>query len=246
MRSATRSLIALTGLLSLVAAAPAHAEFLSFDTSQSPFTPGYDNQGYHRSTGNRVANNDNYLVGWVQTSIVYRNFFTFDLSDLDPALNVVSARLEVRRAGSYPFGIPNTQTYQLFDVSTDAQTLNLTLLNDSAIFEDLGTGASYGTFDVPSGPSADTLTFNLNAAALTDIQAAAGGFFSIGGNIDLTGKDLTQDQALFVGSGSGTATNGIQRLVLEVTPIPEPGSLALLGLGALGVLLAARRKPADA
>jgi hypothetical protein len=67
--------------------------------------------------------------------------------------------------------------------------------------------------------------------ALADLQAAAGQrFFSIGGSLDLAGK--TGTQLLFSGSETGDA----QRLVLEVAAVPEPSSLAMLGLGAAGLL----------
>lgn len=40
------------------------------------------------------------------------------------------------------------ETYALFDVSTDAATLNQNEGLNAAIFADLGSGTSYGAFDV--------------------------------------------------------------------------------------------------
>lgn len=96
-------------------------------------------------------------------------------------------------------------------MSTEAQRLNRNNEVNAAVFEDLGTGTSYGTFEVSgSGEPSDILSLPLNEAALADINAAAGGFFSIGGR--LLGAEV--QQFLFGDSGEG----GVQRLVVETVP----------------------------
>src|SRR5262249_3118261 len=138
------------------------------------------------------------------------------------------------------------QTLQLWDVSTDAQTLNTTASSDPTvylpIYEDLGSGKSYGTFTVAvdaNSTAEDVLSFALNADALNDIRGAAGQrFFSIGGSIDLTGK--LGNPALFSGSGA----EGIQRLVIETRAVPEPASFAMVGVGLIGVWAYRRRSRA--
>jgi hypothetical protein len=220
--------------LALLAASPARAETITFDTSQSPFTPGQDNQGYYQLTEARVINS-NYFVGQVRGGLgtaYWRNFFTFDLTALAPNMRVVSASLQLWTYES--LGLYNA-TYRLWDVSTDAATLNRTTAISPAIFDDLGSGTNYGQFALSRPDLDNPLSLSLNAAALADIQAAAGGFFSIGGSLSAAaGWDIF---TLFNGSGA----DGVQRLILDVEPIPEPSSLALCGL-AIPLCLVLRRR----
>jgi len=154
-----------------------------------------------------------------------RNFFTFDLSSLSDA--VVSATLRLTRFDYYSSA--DSEIYGLFDVSTDTAILNDTNGVNAAIYADLGTGVSYGEFEVfsTSDPN-DVLTFVLNAAAIDAINAASGGWFSIGGVLLSPGSPSQDVEGLFAGSHKD---DGVQELVLEV--IPEPATITLLAIGAL-------------
>ena len=200
--------LALAGVIlsTLVTTQTVRADTLEFHTSESQFLPGTDNQGWWSDTTDSRDANDNYFVGRLGTRRV-RNFFTFDLSSLSG--RVISATLEVRRYGGRGQA---TETLGLFGVSTDPATLNHNVGRDSAIFDDLGSGTSYGTFTVStSGSSSGTVSYPLNSDGVAAVEAAAGGFFSIGGallSISGVGSQYLH------GSSSGT---GIQRLVVEVS-----------------------------
>jgi hypothetical protein len=94
------------------------------------------------------------------------------------------------------FGQP---IYTLYDVSTPAAALNLSGGPDAAIFNDLGSGITFGSFPVAPGNAADVFSFPLNAAGVSGYNAALGGFFSIGGVVDPPGSII----GVFAGS-SGT------------------------------------------
>ena len=102
---------------------------------------------------------------------------------------------------------------------------------NSAVFDDLGSGQTYGSFQVLAGAQIeDVLSFTLNGAALAAIQASQGGFFSIGGAV----QNLTPDtDTLLFAFGGG---EGIQRLIIEIAePVPE---IMNSGFALLAALLA--------
>ena len=222
----------------LLFTATASADPIVFNTSDSRFDPGIDNQGWWSATRSNLDFNDSYFVGLAcdtpacTTVHDNRNFFTFDLSSLTGA--VVSATLELRRS----FNQSSSPTLGLFDVSTDPATLNNNTGTSAGIFDDLGSGKSYGAFRVPDGAADDVLRFPLNAAAIADIQARAGGFFSIGGAI-LGGGFL-------FGGGGGSEGSGIQRLVVVAetveAPIPEPATVTYVLVGAAALLRRGRMR----
>jgi hypothetical protein len=222
-------------------ASSAQAALITFDTSQSPFTPGVKNQGWWSDTRENVDTNTNYFIGLetFPSRGLSRSFFTFDFSSLDLSGGVVtSATLELTQFG-WVTGSP-TETIEFFDVSTDAAILNHNVGSSAEIFEDLGTGTSYGSFVVPRYQSSNilTLTFSLNAAALADMTSAAGSYYSIGGTL-LTIDELRE--GLFGGSG---ASPSIQRLTLDIQPVAvsEPGALSLLAAGGMFALIFVRRR----
>ena len=182
-------------------------------TGVNQFTPGIFNQGWWSADFGNGDTNDNYFVG-DNGGPLLNNFFSFDTRALD-GLSVIDAQLSLDAFDIESPGAGND--YLLFDVSTSAAVLNDNDGVSAAIFADLGSGTSYGSFFVAEALEFTTIGLSLNAAAIADLQAAAdaGEFFSIGGTLDL---------------GSNA--------------VPEPTSLAIFGLGALGLAIArrARRK----
>ena len=187
-----RSVLSAAALLILLVAVPAHASALfsgsgsttqiltingiDFGTNLSEFNAGVRNQGWWSATLANSTDNDNYFVGTLGTDIL-NNFFTFDLSGF--AGGATSATLTIVTASTVAIGLP--VVYTLWDVGTDAATLNANDGVNAAIFADLGSGVKYASIGVP--PYDSPMVIALNAAALANINSAAGGFFSIGGTL---------------------------------------------------------------
>jgi hypothetical protein len=190
-------------------AAPA-AITQTFTTSQSEFTPGVRNQGWWSATFANGDDNDNYFAGVVTlagpTPVVLRNFFSFDLSSACRAATVTLQLTRFTQTGPLP--------YSLFDVSTPAPVLNANDVVSAAIFADLGTGTSFGSFEVATGSPGDLLDFPLNGAGVTAFNATRGDFFSLGGSTGAAEGSLGD---AFIYGNSERA--GTQQLI--VTCLPE-------------------------
>lgn len=209
----------LAGLAVLVLGhySPAIGSTISLSTADNEINSESPNQGWWNATLSNYIGNSNYIVGnGIGGPQEFRDFFTFDLSALT-GQTVTSATLEVQRYNG------GDATLGLFDVSTNAIILNTLGAANAAVFADLGTGNSYGTFVVGTGDPADILGFSLNAAAITDINAAIGGFFSIGGAMQ-----AGPGNELFATSNGGTP----EFLVVTTTTItPEPNAKLLFACG---------------
>ncbi len=228
----------ITGLVvisGIALAQPVAAASFTFNTSDSQFTPGFDNQGWWSATALNTNTNTSYFTGERDDGAILRSFFTFDLSSLNLAgQTITAATLEVARY-AYDSNDAN-ETVAFFDVSTDAATLNNNTGSNAAIFNDLGSGKNYGTFVVNSYTSSMvlTLSFALNANALADISAAEGQFFSIGGALTSITPAGGENESIF----SGSSSTGIQRLTIQtVATAPEPASILLFAPGLAGFVL---------
>ncbi len=238
-----RLCLALLSLTCLLTTARANASLLSFTTNQSQYTPGVNNQGYWANRDlpccTVMDTNDNYFTGEADFGLTtgfaeLRSFFTFDLRSM--AAPVTGASLTVY---SGVFGTDSfTEVLELFDVSTEAAILNFNDRVNDAIFEDLGSGNSYGRFRLfRATDSMVDITLELNDAALADINAAAGGFFSIGGKI----RTISQTGSEYVFGQTGGPNRRPAELTLSVAAVPGPGVMSLTALALL--LIWARCRP---
>ena len=194
---------------------------------RSTFLPSTEIEpGYHSS------NNLNYLAGSSTSSGYYnvsRNFFVFDLSGLSTSEIITSASLRLKNSQGTPSG-----NYTVYDVSTSIPDLTADG-SSGATFDDLGTGTSYGIRAMSSADDGTFVTINLNAAGLSALNVARGGFFATGGTFAVDGfafnnsDNILSDTSLVYEVSSGPA-------------VPEPTTMVMFGIGALGMGLVARRR----
>ncbi|MEH2068103.1 MAG: hypothetical protein V7K47_08040 [Nostoc sp.] len=177
--------------------------------------------------------NTNYITGNIRATDL-RDYFTFNL---DNVAQVSSATLQIQRFVGSESGV---KTLGFFDVSTPNDVLSQKENSpNDAIYNDLGSGKNYGTFNVSSsGDSNEILNFTLNSDAIADINARSGKFFSIGGAL-LSNIELSDDY-LFSESGDGT----FAKLVLNVdsATVPEPDVLSGVAIAGVAGLWLRKRK----
>ncbi|MEH2499552.1 hypothetical protein V1294_006031 [Bradyrhizobium sp. AZCC 1678] len=203
---------------------------------------GKSGQGWWSKDTSNIATNTNYTTGTSfevspGVNFSYRSFFTFDFGN--PAVQgytITGATLQLQ--AFIGTGLNDGGQISLFDVSTSPILLNNTVeLATQSIWDDLGNGTLYGTSQVGGAINpTDILSFQLNGAALADLNNAIGhGLFSISAT-----KVLNE-------TFSGSSANGNQRLLLELSPaVPESSTWAMMILGFAGVgYLAYRRSRKD-
>jgi hypothetical protein len=224
------SFFALCGLVLLaVANQTSHAGTITLNATDSGW---FSHQGFHNTIGNYIVGNE--------FANVYHNYFVFDLSGVTET--IIGAQLRLFNP-SVGYNSPDaTETFGVFDVSTPIGTLTANSGDSAAnivIYNDLGSGIGFGSQTVSAADANAVVSVMLNAAAIASTNAASSQW-AIGGAITTLQSPPAFREYAFGGTLSGT-----RQLVLEtqdVEEVPEPTSLTLLSLGALGLAGAACRR----
>ena len=211
--SADPFILSFTGLAPEAVTLVLNGGAFTYSISDSQFDAGVNNAGWWSPTHENFDENDNYFVGSIDLGAGlddHHNFFTFDLAALDAT--VTDAELRIARGGvndtSGGFG---SVEYTLWDVTTDETTLNENNGTSQAIFDDLGSGISYGSILVSDDGSPDPLVIALNQNALDLINRRAGEFFSIGGALPAPEVPEPASMALLLLGGGAAAFRARRR-----------------------------------
>jgi hypothetical protein len=192
------------------------------------------------------VNNNNYIAGRINyfddagTDLGlqdFRNFFIFDLTSVTNP--VTSAKLHLYNNGfvpsfpGYGFESPNPfETYKIFDVNTPLASL-VAGTGGTTAYADIGTGTSYGTYNISNADRGQFVVINLNAAGLAAINANLGGKIAFGGAITTLSPVPEEEQFAFAVSHNPAGVND-GNTFLEVNAVPAPPAVILLCLGLLG------------
>jgi hypothetical protein len=191
----------------------------SASTIISSFAQGWVNA---QGNGNGAGDGNNTFTGY--SSTLYNSWAAFNI----PTGTFGSASLNL---------MPDTccatqsENINIYDVTTLFAALQGST-GGVAAYNDLGSGSLYGAASLLSTP----VSVLLSAQALTNIDASAGNIFIIG----FMNTSVTPS-----GSDNGIYTNGSSsanapQLVLT-QPVPEPASIALLGIGLTALAFIRRR-----
>jgi len=180
-------------------------------------------RGWYANDGGHLPSNLSYFVGNSTTGFIFRNWFVFDLTGIDQP--IVSAELHLWNF-SY-FSVDPTETYTIFDVSTNLPDL-VGGTGGIPAFNDLGSGSIYGSYLASDADDNSFLDIPLNGAALVSLNETAGQW-ATGGAFTTLDNDFGTLEQMFAGTGN-LPLNFTQ---LIVTPIPAPAALPLLLMPAL-------------
>lgn len=177
-----------------------------------PVTLAAVNRGWWDDSGYHDSFNDNTFTGQDGGGFTrYNSYFTFATSGLSAVTSAV-LRLELE---SY-YGPDPSELVTVYDVSTDAATLEASNFGQTEIFSDLQSGNTYGSVTFSPEQVGSVVDIALNSQAIADILASsAGGFFSVGVHVNNIGLPFGDEGVRF----SSSSESRIHQLILNA-PIP--------------------------
>lgn len=209
------------------------AATLTFDTFDAPG----DGQGWWTLSRPSVPSNNLFTTGYVLDGsqplpypiIESRAHLSFQIAGISEPIQSAVLRLSQQGSSSNGDLFSGNVTLGLFDVTTDAVVLNSSAGLQPDIFNDVGSGLSYGVSIIPiTRDSARVIEIPLNQAAISAIQNGA--VFSVG--MAMLDGDGMKEHHLFANTGL-TPNPFIHELRIQTGPVPEPSCLMLLAVASL-------------
>ena len=178
--------------------------------------------GWYDSTGYHGPENANYFCGRAPSSdvSVFRDWFVFDV----PVLTGVVASAELLINSYVNISPAGFENYALRQVATPISQLVAGGSSLTNIYNDLADGTLYGSRNVYTSQSYQTISVPLNAAFLSALMAASGGQIALGGSLStLSG---TPDNEFVFGMSNGNPGDVQLRITYATSVSPR---VALFG-----------------
>lgn len=242
-----KKIILLSGLLSLSFLSVANASI--YNTTAGSFG---DNRGTFNAQGvggNKIG--DSFQVRAFENIPITRNYHIFDIPTLTTNEVVSSIKLSIPHPNNSYDSPDSSETVGLFDIDP----ANFAALRDptgqssstiDALFNDLGTGISYGSFTSSSADTGTTQTIIFNDSStdslldiLTTFGQAGGGDFGIGGTVISADIGSGIQRVL---RGTGGSFTQLTNLEITTTVVPAPAAVWLFGSALLGLAGSAKRR----
>jgi autotransporter-associated beta strand protein len=136
--------------------------------------------GWYKNPGDHTGGNSNYFAG-TSGALTYHDFFVFNL----PIISGPLANAQLLVSNYTIVSTTNSNPYQLYDVSTPITTLTNSNAGAVGIFNDLGSGVTYGGRDIFVNEA------NLQAGIPLDSQFISAVYANSGGQLALGGANTT-------------------------------------------------------